>query len=424
MCNISSLSGYAAFDPKIGLDFRRSQVNSERISIRVRIAEAVPVVKIRGFDLKIFQQKDSFLSPVVSANKVSEWKLTCQGGQILLLPFHLKSIHAKQESYKLSEPVSIRTSAGFIKYGGNPYRDEIKVYSIRDHCEVVNVLDLEKYLDGLVNSEFSSQWNEESIEAQVVAARTYAFFQIQEAKSRKGSRFDLDASVKDQVYNGSLRENFHSSLAAARTKGFILTTEGGKKVLPIKAFYHSTCGGRTELPENVWGRSSPGFKKKVPCPYCDGSPRYRWDLDLKTKDISQAIIKGVKSDGMLPAWPRQASRVLQQNRLLDIRVSKLDSDGRVAGLSTLWADGKAVLELPITGVQFRDWIGAGRFRSTWFQLLLSGRGQGSSWHFQGRGNGHGVGLCQWGAKTMGEKGYKMASILKHYYPDAALRKMW
>ena len=60
----------------------------------------------------------------------------------------------------------------------------MRVYAVQDHCEVINILDLEKYLDGLVrNSEFSSKWNEESIEAQVVAARTYAFFQIQEAQN-------------------------------------------------------------------------------------------------------------------------------------------------------------------------------------------------------------------------------------------------
>jgi stage II sporulation protein D len=424
LTNVCALTGHAALEPKTELDLHRAQTNDERVHIRVRISEAVSVVKIRGFDLRIFQQKNSILSPVAAVDKSSEWELHCQSGQVLLQPFDSNSIHLKQKSYRLSEPVSIQTSAGFIKYGGNPYREEIKIYSSGNHCEVVNVLDLEKYLDGLVNSEFSSQWNEESIEAQVVAARTYAFYQIQEAKTRKNSHFDLDATVKDQVYNGSLRENYHSSQAAARTKGFILTAEGGKKVLPIKAFYHSTCGGLTELPENVWGKSSPGFKKKVLCPYCGGSPRYRWDLELQTKDISSAIIKGVKLEGMLPEWPRQAARVLQQNRLLDVRITQLDHEGRVTRLSTLWADGKAVFELPMTGVRFRDWIGAARFRSTWFQLVSIGRGERSRWHFQGRGNGHGVGLCQWGAKTMGEKGYKMATILKHYYPDAALRKMW
>ena len=196
------------------------------------------------------------------------------------------------------------------------------------------------------------------------------------------------------------------------------------KIFPIKAFYHSTCGGLTELPENVWGRASPGFKKKVSCPYCSGSPRYLWDLEVQTKEISHAIIKAVKSEGLLRGWPSQAPRALQQNQLLDVRVVQLEQDGRVARLTTVWADGKTQVKLSIPGVQFRDWMGSGRFRSTRFQVVSEGEGNSSRWRFQGRGYGHGVGLCQWGAKTMGEKGYKMAAILKHYYPDAALRKLW
>lgn len=417
----------AAVDSKAGLDFQKS----DRVNIRVRISEGVPVARIRGFDLRFYQRKQSdsssvmatvlsrMMSPVVSVDRSSEWELRCNGGQVLL-----QSPHSKSTLYKLTDQVTIRTPVGFINYGNSPYRDEINIYAIGDQCEVVNVLDLEKYLDGLVNSEFSSSWNEESIEAQVVAARTYAYYQIQEAKFRKGSHFDLDATVKDQVYNGSLRENFHSSRAAAKTKGVILTSELGNTIFPIKAYYHSTCGGFTELPENVWGKASPGFTKKVPCPYCSSSPRYRWNLDLQSKDISSAIVKGIQTEGILPGWPKQAFRVLQQNRLLDVRITQLDQDGRVARLTTVWADGKTVLELPVGGARFRDWMGAGRFRSTWFQLISVGRGEGSRWHFRGRGNGHGVGLCQWGAKTMGEKGFKMANILKHYYPDAALRKLW
>jgi stage II sporulation protein D len=416
-------SGYAAFDKMLAGEFKKPQTSMDPVLIRVRISESASVTKIRGFDLNIFQQKGSILSPMLSpllsVDKSSEWGVSCKNNQITL-----RAIHSKAKVYNSPDPLSVRTPGGFISFGGHPYRDEIKIYPIGNHCEVINVLDLEKYLDGLVNSEFSSQWSEESIEAQVVAARTYAFFQIQEAKKWKDSRFDLDATVKDQVYNGSLRESFHSSVAAAKTKGFILTSDGGKKIYPIKAYYHSTCGGLTELPENVWGQSSAGFKKKVACPFCSGSPRYRWTLELKTKEIAHAIVQGIQSEGMLPNWPKWASRIIQQNHLLDVKVGQFDQDGRVAVLSTLWADGKAVVELPIAGAKFRNWMGAGRFKSTWFQLISLGRGDASRWHFQGRGNGHGVGLCQWGAKTMGEKGYKMATILKHYYPDAALRKLW
>jgi stage II sporulation protein D len=422
---------YASFEPIMKSELPTVSADSVEIPIRVRIQKAESAAKIRGYDLQIYAKKDSALSPKVFApeatplspilvvDKISDWQMHCNQGKV-----YLRSSNARTKEIVLEDLVSFKTPVGFINYAGNPYRDEIRVYSIAEHCEVVNILDLEKYLDGLVNSEFSSKWNEESIEAQVVAARTYAYFQIQEARAHRDSYYDLDATVKDQVYNGSLRESFHSSIAATKTKGLVLTAKGGNKIFPIKAYYHSTCGGLTELPENVWGRVTTGFKRKVTCPYCAASPRFRWDLEVQSGEILKAFLKGIQSEGIPPEWPKQAWTALKQNRILDISIANRDQEGRVIRLMTLWANGKTVVSLPLSGVKFRDWMGTGRLKSTWFNLVATGRGEASRWHFLGRGFGHGVGLCQWGAKTMGEKGFKMAAILKHYYPDAALRKFW
>ncbi|MEK6705083.1 MAG: cell division protein, partial [Bdellovibrionota bacterium] len=106
----------------------------------------------------------------------------------------------------------------------------------------------------------------------------------------------------------------------------------------------------------------------------------------------------------------------------DVQITKADQAGRVGELKTAWRlSGKnSVTTLSVSGVLFRDWIGSSVIRSTLFGIKAAG----NSWRFEGRGYGHGVGMCQWGAKKMGESGYSASAILKHYYPDAILRKMW
>lgn len=383
--------------------------------IRVRIGEAVPKVIVRGYDLRVYQTQSWGYELVSQIDKTSEWELRCQDGKIRAMALHRLD---SKPIFDLKEPVSIQTPVGILEYGNQPYRDEIRIFSSGLLCEVINDVDLEKYLDGLVNSEFSSKWNEEAIQAQVIAARTYAYYQILESKKRK-SRFDVDATVKDQVYQGSLREDYHSSRAVEKTKGLILTSQSGKA---IKAFYHSTCGGLTELPEHVWGMASPGFKQQVHCPYCTGSPAYKWDLNLKKDEITHLILSGARKDGLLSGWPKNAWDWLKNGKLLSIRTGFFEKDQRVSKVITVWTKNGILNEFTIPAPRFREWVGFTKIRSTFFDVFV--HSSRSEWHFQGRGNGHGVGMCQWGAKIMGEKGKKMAEILKFYYPDTILKKMW
>jgi stage II sporulation protein D len=272
------------------------------------------------------------------------------------------------------------------------------VYSAGAFCEVINDVSLEKYLDGLVNAEFSAEWAEEAVAAQVVAARTYGLFQSRQAQ-KKLAHFDVDATVRDQVYDGSYKEDYRASRSVERTRGLVLTVGKGNGAEPIKAFYHSMCGGATEFPEHVWGAKMPGFKRSVTCKFCAEASRFNWTLDMQKGDFP-ALVKGGK--------------------LMDIRVTAHTKEGRVATVVTSWEQAGKLVEVPFSGAKFRELIGPAKLRSTWFQVTAVQQG----WHFQGHGNGHGVGLCQWGAKVMGEKGRKMAEILKFYYPDAALKKLW
>lgn len=381
----------------------------EQQKIRVRIAEGQSQVRLRGFDLSFYE--GSGVRLVGASDKTSEWEFRCGKGTIYARP-----LSGSGKPLKIASPALVQSKTGFAQISNRPYREKLRIHAIGSSCDVVNELDLEKYLDGLVNAEFSASWSQEAIAAQVVAARTYAFHEMQHAKGR---HYDLESTTRDQVYDGPAREDFRASRTIERTRGVVLVT--GKE--PIKAFYHSTCGGKTELPQHVWGKPFSGFTRTVRCPFCISSPAYHWDLDLNSGDVAKTIRKGVEGDGRarlawLTRWPKSWKAILDKEQLADVRISKKDSEGRVREVLTLW--GHPSVPLPIPAIRFRNWFGAAQFRSTSFIVgkKLSG------WKFEGQGNGHGVGLCQYGAKAMGERGFQMADILKFYYPDANLKKLW
>jgi stage II sporulation protein D len=132
----------------------------------------------------------------------------------------------------------------------------------------------------------------------------------------------------------------------------------------------------------------------------------------------------------------------KSSELTGIRVLARTSSGRVKNLELEWSlpgvrrllastrQAGVLSDVPtkkvtLSGVDLREALGAALLKSTWFEVQNEG-GWGSlrKWRFQGRGFGHGAGLCQWGAKELGEKGESHEKILRHYYPKAALIQFW
>lgn len=373
--------------------------------IRVRLTDKAPKITVRGYDLKIYHTGKKTAPKrwlAATGDKSTEWELRCGGGKIWGASL------TSGKSVNLIEPVTIETPAGFLHYEGKPFREELRIYSKGDKCEVVNVVDIEDYLDGVVNAEFNSKWSPEAIAAQVVAARTYALYQIGLARKKN---YDVDSTEKDQMYEGSIREDAMASKVVDRTRGLVLTAKEGTGK-PLKAFYHSTCGGITNLPQYVWGAKYPGFKRAVKCPYCVSSPRYEWQVDMPGLELGVILQEKLKMQGQ---------------KLSGLRVKERDTYGRVLSVETEWETGGRALASGLTkklvkieANKFREWVGNKRMFSTAFHI----RQEAGTWKFEGKGYGHGVGLCQYGAKAMGEKGFDMTSILSHYYPDATLRKLW
>lgn len=283
-------------------------------------------------------------------------------------------------------------SAPSVVYvNSKPYRGVAEISLVDKGLLVVNELPLEDYLVGLINCEISSAWPIEAIKAQAVIARTYA---LNRKESRKNALYHLESSVIDQVYDGCLIEDSRARRGVMETAGEVLIYNGAI----IQAFYHSSCGGKTESSENVWGASLP-YLKGVDCQYCLTAKNSAWEQKLALKDIEDKL----KNAGFSVSGVKNVRAGIRNNR------------GRLKSILIDSARG----ETEVAGDQFRKAIGYGVIKSTNFTVKVS-NGEAS---FSGLGNGHGVGLCQWGSKQRALDGFNYAEILSYYYPGTELKKL-
>jgi stage II sporulation protein D len=278
-----------------------------------------------------------------------------------------------------------------VYVNGKPYRGVAEIAPGEKGLLVINELLLEDYLVGLINCEISSAWPIEAVKSQAVIARTYA---LNRKEARSSSPFHLESSVLDQVYDGCEIEDSRARRAVTDTVGEVLTHNGAV----IQAFYHSNCGGRTEASENVWGARLP-YLAGVDCIYCLTGASSSWDIRLSLPEMEERLkAAGYKVSGVT-----------------DIRPGVRNNRGRLKNVIVPSARG----ETSLTGDQFRKAIGYGVIKSTNFTVRVA-NGEAS---FSGTGNGHGVGLCQWGAKQRALDGFDYAEILAYYYPGTELKKL-
>lgn len=297
-------------------------------------------------------------------------------------------IMAEGESYRRL----IFASAALVTINGKAYRGTAEIHPGEKGLLVVNELQLEDYLAGLINSEISSAWPIESVKAQAVIARTYA---LNRKQARKQALYHLESTVMDQVYEGSRIEDSRATRAVAETAGEVLTY--GDAI--IQAFYHSSCGGKTEASENVWGAALP-YLKGVDCKYCLTTPSSSWSLKISLREVEERL----RSAGFRVA------------DISDIKAGNMNNRGRLANIAVISQRGT----LLIPGDQFRKAIGYGVLKSTNLSIRIAN----GEVEFNGSGNGHGVGLCQWGAKQRALDGFSYQEILSYYYPGTVLKKQY
>lgn len=253
---------------------------------------------------------------------------------------------------------------------------------------VVNNIELQDYIKGILYHEASHYWPLEALKAQAVVCRTYALYQKQQSLSKD---FDVTGDVYSQVYGGKTSERFRTNKAVEETSGIVLMYKG--KIFP--AYFHATCAGHTEDASQLWNIDIPVLKGVV-CDFCRESPHFSWHEVLSLDEIEKKL-KG---------------SAYKLDNLIGIVIVNRNKSGRVASLKLVSKKKDEV----ISAKDFRNIIGPNSIRSTNFNITIVDRDA----VFEGIGWGHGVGLCQWGAYFMAKNGSRYEEILKYYYPESEI----
>lgn len=351
-------------------------------TIRVAIIKGATEMEISGLDLIV---KDAADQPIdlpedFDRNKI---KLRAQSGGIIANQFLLPTDH-----------IVVKAPSVYYRLGTRQYRGEMHVWLRGGRITAVNHVDLEDYLVGLINHEINSEWPMPAVKAQAVVARTYALYQ---AANSRDDRYDLESTVQDQVYGGAQTEDWRSARAVRATAGEVLVTRRGRV---IQAYYHSCCGGSTELPENVWGNST-AMKRTVKDPFCRNAPNYTWEYRIAPDDLGQRLADSGRPGG----------------HVTSVRVLHRSDSQRATRVKLTTTEGTTT----IGGNEMRRIVGYGKLKSAAFKVTA----EDGQFVFRGHGAGHGVGLCQWGAKGMGDTGkYTYRQILGYYYPGLYIRDLY
>ena len=284
--------------------------------------------------------------------------------------------------HKLPEAVQFETWDNVIIVNGIQVRGMIQLLPVVGKIQVVNVLKMNEYLYGVLPYEIMSGWPIEALKAQAVAARTYAYYHIMKNNS---TYYDLDASTNFQVYRGMVSETDTTNKAVDSTSGIIMVYNS----IPILAYFHSTCGGRTADDRFVWKGEDLPYLTSVNCSYCKNSPVYSWQVNISLDEIYEALLKKYKTVGQIQA------------------ITLGREDNRVSNIKIEHANGI----IRMTGNDFRMMFEAKKIKSLYFEAKQTRNGL----ILNGHGWGHGVGMCQWGAKEMAEQGKNFYDILRFYY---------
>jgi stage II sporulation protein D len=277
---------------------------------------------------------------------------------------------------------------------------EISVYFHED--QTTKKMPLEEYLMGVVAGEMRGDWPEKAYAAQAIVARTFTLELIGRGGTKEFHQTDICTDEKHaQAYNaGAVTPAIRR--AVEMTRGEVMTYGGNY----TKGWFSASCGGRTAPAQVALGFTGeePAYITSVNCPEESVIPEEElyWSARFSRAELD-AILKTLgKSVG--------------QVRRLEIGEKHEDSH-RVTRLDFIGTAGRA----GVRGADFRKAAGPEKVRSTWITGIQQ---EGEAIILEGRGFGHGVGLCQWGANALAAQGKDPHAIVKHYYPEVEIKKLW
>ncbi|MDQ1350742.1 MAG: stage sporulation protein [Acidobacteriota bacterium] len=283
------------------------------------------------------------------------------------------------------------------------YPGQITIRSNGDFLDIINRLPLKDYLIGVIGCEMGMLANsdshfEEALKCQAILSRTYALKNL-----KRHNQFDFCDTTHCQHYAGIPRTPLQpetNDLAVRQTGGIVLTYNGQL----CDVYYHSTCGGFTCDAEGVWQDNNIPYLRSIDDHgRCSVSPHFRWNFQVEETRFFE-ILKAI--NGETP---------------VDLRIKKTDSAGWVKQIAIVYPGGR---EKILRGEELHICIGRSlgwnTIKSANFALSKSGNTR----IFSGKGLGHGVGLCQYGARSMAHDGKDYKEILAVYFPGAVVDAYW
>ena len=272
---------------------------------------------------------------------------------------------------------------------GRRYRGRLTLRRVDASLRAINSVGVEDYLAGVIGHEMPIRWHDAALRAQAIAARTYALTNLQ-----PGQDHDLQADTRSQVYRGVMAEDERARRLVGETRGQVVA-HGDDLVV---TYFHSTCGGDTVPARWIFPwveRDSEPLSGVGGC-VCQASRFHRW-----TKEVD---LSAVGSYALVLELP-----------LREVRVELWPRGGYVRRMVLVEASGA---ETEVSGWEARRLFG---LRSYAFEPTLGDDGQALA--FEGRGWGHGVGMCQYGAEGLASQGWTAEEILARYYPGTRVESL-
>ncbi len=335
-------------------------------------------------------------SAFAKKHNIKKYKLKENSGNVLI----------KGKEYAL--PLMILSDSP-IEFMGVRYNGLIRLIdSEHGSMKVINCIDMEEYIAGVIPYEIGLEAPYEALKAQAVAARSQTIYKI--LNNRHASEgYDLCKTTHCQVYKGLTKQNENTYRAAIETSNEILIYQD--KV--VDAVFHSCCGGSTEDAKDAWGTNAP---------YLVHTDDYRSDQSDASENNPYC-----SQGGQYVAWYQKAyewtEKVSKQSlgeklgigTVTDIQIIKRGKSGRIHKMKVSGTNGSETLNKEL---QIRSLFN--NAKSSSFTL----KDNGSNYILYGHGMGHGVGLCQIGAIVQAHIGYNYIDILSFYYKDTMISNQW
>lgn len=349
-------------------------LSAHALDIKILIAEAKNNINVKASGP--FSIKDLGSSKRYNVKKSGSFKISREG----------KTLQAGTVKSQTGFELILTNQETSFSISNIPYNGVLIIKPASKGINIIEQTDIENYLYGVLPYEMSYSWPIEALKAQAVAARTYT---MKSLESRLNKDFDLYSDVRSQMYKGSVKLYESIKQAVDSTKGEVLKYKNDL----FYTYYHANCGGHTDIVP--WLKSSIKPLEGAKCGYDTKSISAHWKTTLTAATINN-FLKTNKIKGTIKK----------------VKIGKKFPSGRAQTLQIITTKEKTYVNCNT----FRVAVGSTKFKSCFITDI-------SNFTFEGKGYGHGAGMCQDGAKGMASDGKTYKQILSRYYPDSDIKQI-